>query len=725
MKTWAGKIVLAFLMLVIYSTILYAGDFSDSTEQIHLVPSENSLAASATGIIKPPPHIPVLPSLFVTMPVPTKQQFWETQSMALPVANCNPSLAVPIGVGSIATGGNNISIKVGLGQFSDLVDTYLAIGAPAIDPDNLYIVTSGSIHPLSQGLEPWKKNTTGIIDEIVIGNISTSDLPAGTYDFYLAVAPAGSLSNYYLWKSSFTVTHFWKPGDIVRPGFGGTFLKSGDLTITYVSAVQVLDGAPLVKDKVTAFRVSIKSTFIYPVDVELKLNLPSDQWAWNVGNAVNILAIPQGWMPRDTWTVTINPGDNEIMLPYIPPGTEKDEVSVTNPLGTIKGGTFKGGCNIGERCAPDVRVLPMPHANEVWFSVEVDPNNKIVEADEGNNSRMSEKYYPVEVYAWGFTFVPTLVIPQNLAPRLSNVKEYAKRAIEYLLGTFPIPDKSIIYSIMPSTTIKCPDNPAEQCVYSITWDTSKESLGSFGARVRKLAEDSGYGNEFYVALPYEYFGGGVAATPDVVYVSSHPQLYEELAHEFNHVVVPRGDNYFLDCLAGFEEPYCEYHDVNGQLTRDYYCWTDGCGTSTDYCSTRTDYFCWLDNNGVQCSSDYVQKNCVATCPSLTACQTLAQQNCTGPDRIYKTNPDCRTSYPTGKGFWANKWFQIPETTEYFMGCSPFMPDPSAPTQWMRFGSSEQFCREKKRYQDGYWNLVHNCRFWGGIGQSLCDVWEEL
>ncbi|HDL15010.1 MAG TPA: DUF1566 domain-containing protein [Euryarchaeota archaeon] len=145
-----------------------------------------------------------LPSTSV-MPLPTNQRSWTYPSTAFSIMSTDPAEAKPIGVGSVAEGGDTLSIQIGLNQISGPVDIYLAIYAPEVDPDNIYLITSDTIQPLSEGLVPWKANTTGPIDDTLFGNIPISGLPLGTYNLYLAVTPAGTMDSYYLWATYFVI----------------------------------------------------------------------------------------------------------------------------------------------------------------------------------------------------------------------------------------------------------------------------------------------------------------------------------------------------------------------------------------------------------------------------------------------------------------------------------------------------------------------------------------
>jgi hypothetical protein len=86
-----------------------------------------------------------------------------------------------------------VNLQVGLPKFTSPVDVYIGIFAPAVDPDNIYIVKFDntlqtlSDQTLSDGLDPWKENTIGDTQESLFGEILTSELPPGTYDFCLCL----------------------------------------------------------------------------------------------------------------------------------------------------------------------------------------------------------------------------------------------------------------------------------------------------------------------------------------------------------------------------------------------------------------------------------------------------------------------------------------------------------------------------------------------------------
>lgn len=137
------------------------------------------------------------------IPLPTGTDIFTYPPTAVPLNSINPSLARPIGVGSVATGGNTLSLQVGLNQLEGAGDVYLAIYAPSLNPEIHVINPDLTLQPVSMGLVPWRANTTGPINEDLYGTIS--GLPAATYYLYAVVTNAGSLTTRYLWKTSFII----------------------------------------------------------------------------------------------------------------------------------------------------------------------------------------------------------------------------------------------------------------------------------------------------------------------------------------------------------------------------------------------------------------------------------------------------------------------------------------------------------------------------------------
>jgi hypothetical protein len=159
----------------------------------------------------------VVNSSSALIPLPTDRQSWSYAPFESPVLNDDPSRARPVGVGSVATGGETLSVHVALEQFEGPADVYGAY-INWNDPQTVHILNpngvSFSTFTINQiintlatgnppaGAQPWKSNTTGPIDEQLI-NTSIANIPSGIYTVYLLVTPTGSLSGYYLWITTF------------------------------------------------------------------------------------------------------------------------------------------------------------------------------------------------------------------------------------------------------------------------------------------------------------------------------------------------------------------------------------------------------------------------------------------------------------------------------------------------------------------------------------------
>ncbi len=146
-----------------------------------------------------------------SIPVPSGQMSFDYTATDSPVLNVQ-YLPYPIGVGPIAGTGDLINLRVGLSSFAGPVDIYVALYAPAVDPDNYLVFTpDGQLKPLpveaaptaANSLVPWKHEVTGPIDESLSGEIPDSQLPASTYYIYLIVTPPDRLDTYYLLSTSF------------------------------------------------------------------------------------------------------------------------------------------------------------------------------------------------------------------------------------------------------------------------------------------------------------------------------------------------------------------------------------------------------------------------------------------------------------------------------------------------------------------------------------------
>ena len=156
------------------------------------------------------------------LPVPASRDFLPYAPTMTGIASANLMETKPIGVGTCAFGGEEVRLQIAVGPLSAPVDAYLAIFAPSLDPVNVFLLGSDlSVHLLSEGLNPWKANTLGEVQEALYGDIPLSAFPPGTYYLGLLMTLVGNLDRYYLW-----VTFFESP----EPDAPVSYTSSGQVT---------------------------------------------------------------------------------------------------------------------------------------------------------------------------------------------------------------------------------------------------------------------------------------------------------------------------------------------------------------------------------------------------------------------------------------------------------------------------------------------------------------
>lgn len=161
---------------------------SSSTKTLFLIDNASLMALSGTGN---------------GMRSPANVENYAYAAVATPALSSDPASAKPFATGDINSGA--LSLSVGFTGFNSAVDIYLGIYAPAYSSEIYIIKSDNSLQLVSSGLAKWRENTLGPIDVSLYGNIPMGSLLPGTYYLYTVVAPAGSISSYYLWTTSFTV----------------------------------------------------------------------------------------------------------------------------------------------------------------------------------------------------------------------------------------------------------------------------------------------------------------------------------------------------------------------------------------------------------------------------------------------------------------------------------------------------------------------------------------
>ena len=416
-------------------------------------------------------------------------------------------------------------------------------------------------------------------------------------------------------------------------------LMAGDLSIVGAEPVQVVYDADLVREKGTAFRVKVRSTFDCPVQTRFRLDLPEDEWSTApVASGNHHIGLPPGYEYPDTWgpvTIPARAEDFAVMLPYVPEGQQTEGFGDAVAAGLVR--TL-------DNLNPDVRVLPRPVADEVRFAVEIDPQNSLAEQDETNNRFDSPPLRAVTTRPYTFVAFQTRVIEEDgtCAPTMAQVQTAFKPAVEYVLGVFPIADAKI---------------SAEISSEQQTWDTTSEDRAPFLARIDELAKS--FGGDFGVAMTCD--GGGTSGG-DAVFVGVNT-VAETLAHEFNHVVVPMGDVYSLDCYCNWGESYCQLPDGD----RFYCCYDESCNGSEDWVSARATEEAMGVDPMLGCTVDCGLNETVGW--SSATCYNECEVACTGVGGTRYWCPDGRTSelriLLASDGFWPNRWSRE-EGKLYFM-----------------------------------------------------------
>ncbi len=514
-----------------------------------------------------------------------------------------------------------------------------------------------------------------------------------------------------------------------------------DLKILAVKPVQVVYDADLhgmttlVKGKGTAFKVVIDSTYLTPIDIELMLTLPEEEWYTAPPSTGNFIqGVPAGWSYPDTWgPVTINPGENEIILPYLPP----DQITTLFTENLNQPGLIEGVC-VGNICGPDVRVMPRPDIiGTVHYQVVVDPGNSLSERYTSNNE-YSGTAHSIGTRPWKFYVVPYRDVGGDCAPNIEDVQNGAKHMLEFLLAINPIADSELKYSIAPLTTIiPCASNPSESCGYADSWESRSDDYAGFLSRgeylneISTLALSEGY--DFAIGMGCGCGGGASGGVNAFVVGNCGGDYSYKMAHEFNHVVANMwGDIYSLDCLVGWDEAYCEQPDG----TREYYCYEDSLDKRDGFSSIN----CTFDSYILECLPDQV-KNCVGSCncskydfrwesypvcPALGICNAgccrgIASAGCSG--RVYN-GPDGRIFHPASEGFWVNRYLPVTENAVYIM--DSYSPATSDPVKvWMRLENTYSHCYEDRIFNDGYLNLLRNPRFLDSVDPETLLVSGEI
>ena len=139
----------------------------------------------------------------------SNQQTTSYEPTAVPVRNADPALAKPVGVGSVAEGGNTLSLQVSAGRFTGPMDISLALYVPSeegsLTPANVFMLSpSNSFEPAADGMLLWKKGVTAVNEKILV-DIPVSELYQGQYVIIMGATHSDSGKTYHNWMTSFSV----------------------------------------------------------------------------------------------------------------------------------------------------------------------------------------------------------------------------------------------------------------------------------------------------------------------------------------------------------------------------------------------------------------------------------------------------------------------------------------------------------------------------------------
>lgn len=211
---------------------------SDNT-QARTVVSSSPAGCTGTPVVTQACNYvpPTTPPPATSMAVPSGHQSFTYAPVDVPVLSNDPAQAKPIGVGSVATGGNTLDVRVDIGPFDGPVDATLTVYAPAVDSDDLFFVDShdqwksiseavrededearttaesngnrgDALRPMKQFDDRivWKNTTTGINESVLAGSlVNVPRELSGVYTVTLVVRSHGNHDNYYRWVTQFII----------------------------------------------------------------------------------------------------------------------------------------------------------------------------------------------------------------------------------------------------------------------------------------------------------------------------------------------------------------------------------------------------------------------------------------------------------------------------------------------------------------------------------------
>ncbi len=119
-----------------------------------------------------------------------------------PAMGSDAASTIPMGFGDVATGGQMMTTTIQIPAYSEPVDVYMFLQAPAVDPLHFYFLQADGVSLVQDsagGLAPWLTDTMGEVTHTPWGSMDTTLLPAGPYNFYLVVTPTGRTDMFDAW----------------------------------------------------------------------------------------------------------------------------------------------------------------------------------------------------------------------------------------------------------------------------------------------------------------------------------------------------------------------------------------------------------------------------------------------------------------------------------------------------------------------------------------------
>ena len=126
--------------------------------------------------------------------------------VASPLVSADLTIAKPVAVGSVAEGGNMITLQVVLGKQSVSVDAYLTLYSPSEsgEPVHAFSLNEGAVfEPLVNTKEPWRIGISSIQE--IISETPAMELLPGKYMIVFEIRTQGSAEVFYSWMTSFTI----------------------------------------------------------------------------------------------------------------------------------------------------------------------------------------------------------------------------------------------------------------------------------------------------------------------------------------------------------------------------------------------------------------------------------------------------------------------------------------------------------------------------------------